>query len=104
MPVTNLVAYLLIRSRWLISATKFNKHAAYHIRGAAALRPRIKIANFERSWMERLFMKINRLALFTASMHLAEERSLTNLDTEMGMADPSGKKDNLWGTSHPIVR
>ncbi len=49
-------------------------------------------------------MKINRLALFTASMHLAEERSLTNLDTEMGMADPAGKNDTLWGTSHPIVR
>ncbi len=29
-------------------------------------------AYFERSWKERLIMKINRLALFAASVHCAE--------------------------------
>ncbi len=58
-------------------------------------------ADFERSWKERLIMKINRLALFAASVHRAEgenilsvgtSRYLTNLDTGMGVPDPSGKK------------
>ncbi len=60
-------------------------------------------ANFERSWKERLIMKIYRLALLAASVHRAEgesilsvlnPRSLTNMDTGMGVPDPSGKKQS----------
>ncbi len=36
-------------------------------------------------------MKINRLALFVASVHRADPRYLTDLDTVMGVPDPSGK-------------
>ncbi len=58
-------------------------------------------ADFERFWKERLIMKITRFALFTVSVHWAEgeysrstwtPRSLTNLDTGMGMSEPSGGK------------
>ncbi len=81
MPVTNLVAYLLIRSRWLISETKFGKHAGipYSRCGRTKAPYKEEIANCERSWMERLFMKINRLDLFTASMHLAEGENVISV-------------------------
>ncbi len=47
---------------------------AYHIWDADALMPLLKdwMKYFERTWKERLIMKIIRLALFAASVHLSE--------------------------------
>ncbi len=37
MPVTNLVANLCVRSRWLISATRFGEHLFHYFLDATAL-------------------------------------------------------------------
>ncbi len=36
-------------------------------------------ADFERSWKEHLIMKINRLALFAASIHRAEGEKISSV-------------------------
>ncbi len=103
MPVTSLVANLWIRSRWLIYATRIGEQTGIPYlrceRTQASYKGRRD--NFERSGKERLIMKINRQALFAASGHWPEgenivsvgtPKSLTNLDTGMGVPHPSGKK------------
>ncbi len=103
MPVTNLVAYLWISSRWLISATRFVEQVdiAQSKCGRTKAPYKGMRGNFERSWEERFNIKINRHALFAASVHWAggeniisvwTPRPLTNLDTGMGVPDPSRKK------------
>ncbi len=71
MSVTNLVAYLCIRSRWLISATRIGEQAGlpYSRCGRTKAPYKEMKVDFERSWKERLIMEINRLALFAASVH-----------------------------------
>ncbi len=71
MPVTNLVANLWVRSRWLMPATRFGEQAGlpYSRCGRTKAPYKGMIADFERSWKERLIMKINRLALFAAAVH-----------------------------------
>ncbi len=71
MPITNLVANLRIHSRWLISATRFGEPAGipYSRCGRTNAPYKGMKADFERSWKEHFIMKINRLALFAASVH-----------------------------------
>ncbi len=71
MPVGNLADNLLIRSRWLMSATRFGEQAGIpYSRCGRTKAPYIGMkADFERSWKERLIMKINRLALFAVAVH-----------------------------------
>ncbi len=71
MPVTNRVANLCIRYRWLIFATSFGEqaHIPYSRCGRTKAPYKGIKADFERSWKERLIMKINRLDLFAASVH-----------------------------------
>ncbi len=113
--VTNIVANLWTRSRWLISATRFGEQAGilYSRWGRTKVPYKGMKADFERPWKERLIMKINRLALFSVSVHWAEGgnilsvwtlRSSTNLYAGMVVPDPSGRKDNLRTASRPILR
>ncbi len=78
MPVTCRVAHLGIRSRRLISGTRFDAQAGIpYSRYVRTEAPYKKIkADFGRSWKERLTMKINRLALFAASVHSAEGENI----------------------------
>ncbi len=73
--LTNLVANLWIRSRWLMSATRFGEQTGIiYTRCGRTKSPYKGIkADFERSWKERFIMKINRLALFAAAVHWAEK-------------------------------
>ncbi len=109
MPVTKIAAYLWICSRWLRSATRFGEQAGtpYSRCGRTKVPYRGMKADFERSWKERLIMTI---MIFAASVHWAEgenilpvrtPRSLTNLDTGMGVPDICG--DYLLNHFSPFV-
>ncbi len=71
MPVTNLVASLGIRSKWLIPDTRFGKQAGIPCSRCGRTKASYNgmKADFERSWKKCLIMKIKRLALFAASVH-----------------------------------
>ncbi len=71
MLVTNLVITLRSRSIWLVSATRFGEQAGipYSMCGRIKASYKGMKADFKRSSKERLIMKINRLALFAASVH-----------------------------------
>ncbi len=70
MPFTIFVANLGIRCRWLIYATGFGKQAGipYSRCGLTKASYKGMKADFDRSWKERLIMKINRQDLFAAPM------------------------------------
>ncbi len=65
MLVTNLVVNLCIRCIRLMSATRFGEHASipYSRCGRTKAPYKGMKADLERSWKERLIMKINRLAI-----------------------------------------
>ncbi len=65
MPVTNLVAYLWIRSKWLISATRFGEQAGvpYLRCGSTKALYKWKKADFERSWAKLICLSLNELRL-----------------------------------------
>ncbi len=83
---------------------------ACHFRDADALGPILGMkADFERSWKEHIVLKFNRLAIFAAIVHWADEENILSIwtlryqayvDTGMGGAIPiEKKKDKLGGTS-----
>ncbi len=78
MPLTILVAYLSSRPKWLISAKRFGKQAGtpYSRCGRTKASYKEMKADFERSWKERLIVKINGLALFAASVHRVEGKNI----------------------------
>ncbi len=71
MSVTNLVVNLRIRSKWLISSTRFGEQTVIpYLRCGRTKAPYNGMkADFERSWKERLVMKIIFFALHVASGH-----------------------------------
>ncbi len=71
MPITNLTADLCIRSKWFKSATRFGEQARIPNSRCGRTKSLYKWmkTDFERSREESLIMKINRLALFAASLH-----------------------------------
>ncbi len=62
MPVTNLVAYVWIRSKWLISATRFGELAGIpYLRCGRTKAPcKWKKADFERSWAKLIGLSTER--------------------------------------------
>ncbi len=78
MPVTKLVVNLLIRSKLLISTTRFGEQAGVsYWRCGRTKAPYNGMKNdCEKPWKKRLIRKFNRLASFSVLAHRADRYNL----------------------------